>query len=212
MDAVSKHYAFDGYSFYHYNTAEQTYFNKDTRPKEFLELYEDMGGIYIDPVAYLSSLKAQIFQWDKSLANIELGETQTQQLGLAREFGIEDGISASVFSNGPYIGAVSWYSSSHRHVNEVYRGAAGELNTIVNAVVSKYESFIDEQRVPTLTPRERDVLHWVARGKTSDDIGDILAISTATVDTHLRTVLRKMQASNRSHAVAKAITYRIITL
>jgi DNA-binding CsgD family transcriptional regulator len=68
----------------------------------------------------------------------------------------------------------------------------------------------EEAEEVTLTDRERDVVVWAARGKTGVDTADILRISEDTVDTHMRSVMRKLNASNKTHAVAKAIYLGLI--
>jgi DNA-binding CsgD family transcriptional regulator len=62
----------------------------------------------------------------------------------------------------------------------------------------------------TLTDRERDMLAWAARGKTVADTADILKISEETVETHIRNAMRKLDATNKTHAVAKAIYLSLI--
>jgi DNA-binding CsgD family transcriptional regulator len=62
----------------------------------------------------------------------------------------------------------------------------------------------------SLTPREREVLTWVARGKSAAEIGKILHISKRTVDEHALTAVRKLGAANRTQAVAIALLHRII--
>jgi LuxR family transcriptional regulator, quorum-sensing system regulator BjaR1 len=61
-----------------------------------------------------------------------------------------------------------------------------------------------------LTDRERDVLAWAARGKTVADTAEILTISEETVETHMRNAMRKLDANNKTHAVAKAIYLSLI--
>ena len=56
-----------------------------------------------------------------------------------------------------------------------------------------------------LTPRELEVLTWVARGKSAWEIGAILKISKRTVDEHAATAVRKLGAVSRVHAVALAV-------
>jgi LuxR family quorum sensing-dependent transcriptional regulator len=58
---------------------------------------------------------------------------------------------------------------------------------------------------PVLTPREREVLTWVANGKSAWEIGIILNISKRTVDEHVQTAAKRLGAQNRSHAVAIAL-------
>jgi DNA-binding CsgD family transcriptional regulator len=55
-----------------------------------------------------------------------------------------------------------------------------------------------------LTPREHDVLHWLAAGKTDRDIGAILAISPRTVHKHLQRIYEKLGVETRTAAVARA--------
>lgn len=61
-----------------------------------------------------------------------------------------------------------------------------------------------------LTPREREVLGWVARGKSASGVADILKIAKRTVDEHVQTAIRKLGAANRTHAVAIALRDGII--
>ena len=61
-----------------------------------------------------------------------------------------------------------------------------------------------------LTARERQVLEWVARGKSAREIGEILDIAKRTVDAHVNSAVRKIGAVNRINAVALAIGERII--
>ena len=55
----------------------------------------------------------------------------------------------------------------------------------------------------SLTERESEVLHWVARGKTNPEIAMILEISSFTVKNHMQRVFRKLDVSNRAQAVSK---------
>jgi LuxR family quorum sensing-dependent transcriptional regulator len=64
--------------------------------------------------------------------------------------------------------------------------------------------FDDNKRANPLTPRERDCLKLAMLGKTSSEIGTILSLSEHTVSQHLTTATRKVDASNRTHAVAIA--------
>jgi DNA-binding CsgD family transcriptional regulator len=63
---------------------------------------------------------------------------------------------------------------------------------------------------PTLSTREREVLQWVAAGKSQQDIGDILSISPRTVEVHLRSAREKLGALTTAQAVGRAIGLRLI--
>jgi DNA-binding NarL/FixJ family response regulator len=56
-----------------------------------------------------------------------------------------------------------------------------------------------------LTPREAEVLFWVARGKTNDEIATILGIGLTTVKKHLESTYSKLGVENRTAAAAMAL-------
>lgn len=58
-----------------------------------------------------------------------------------------------------------------------------------------------------LTPREAEVLSWLAKGKTNRDIGDILGMSHRTVNKHLEHVFQKLGVETRAAAAALAIAH-----
>lgn len=61
-----------------------------------------------------------------------------------------------------------------------------------------------------LTEREKEVLAWVGRGKTSSEIAIILGLSERTVNFHCDQAVKRLDVTNRTQAVAKAITARLI--
>ena len=68
-----------------------------------------------------------------------------------------------------------------------------------------------EQADPTqleslgLTPREAEVLFWVAQGKTNPEIGIITAVKLTTVKKHLESVYQKLGVDNRTAAATMAL-------
>jgi DNA-binding NarL/FixJ family response regulator len=63
-----------------------------------------------------------------------------------------------------------------------------------------------------LTDREIEVLRQVASGNANKIIADNLAISEETVKTHMRKILSKLSANDRTHAVAIALKRGIIEI
>ena len=57
---------------------------------------------------------------------------------------------------------------------------------------------------PALTNREREVLQWSADGKSAQNISDILNLSKSAVDFHLKNSILKLNAPNKTAAVARA--------
>src|SRR5580692_183643 len=61
-----------------------------------------------------------------------------------------------------------------------------------------------------LNDREVEVLTWVARGKTSAEIGQIIGLTKRTIDFHIDNARGKLGAATRTEAVIKATTGRLI--
>ncbi|MGH3081579.1 MAG: helix-turn-helix transcriptional regulator [Gaiellaceae bacterium] len=78
----------------------------------------------------------------------------------------------------------------------------GDRRLVVERTV---DSLILEERVAEvpLTVREREVLSWVARGKTNAEIAELLWLAPSTVRKHLENVYAKLGVSTRTAAVAR---------
>lgn len=63
----------------------------------------------------------------------------------------------------------------------------------------------DQRRTSTLSSAELRVLALVAEGGSTEATAEALSLSPHTVRTHMRNVMRKLEASSRAHAVAIAI-------
>ncbi len=55
-----------------------------------------------------------------------------------------------------------------------------------------------------LTPRQAEVLHWIAKGKTIEEISKILDCSFHTVKTHISEIFQRLEVPNRAGAIAAA--------
>jgi LuxR family transcriptional regulator, maltose regulon positive regulatory protein len=61
-----------------------------------------------------------------------------------------------------------------------------------------------------LTPQERRVLHLLAEGASNQDIAKTLVISLATARKHVSNILSKLDAVNRTQAIARAREYALL--
>jgi LuxR family transcriptional regulator, quorum-sensing system regulator LasR len=70
---------------------------------------------------------------------------------------------------------------------------------------------VDDGNSIQLSPRQREVLLWTAQGKTTWETSIIINCTEATVNYHLRQVLRKLEATNKTHAVSRALHLGLIS-
>jgi DNA-binding NarL/FixJ family response regulator len=64
----------------------------------------------------------------------------------------------------------------------------------------------------TLTPREADVLRLIAGGNANKEVAARLSLTEETVKSHVRSILSKLDASDRTHAVTIGLKRGIIEL
>jgi two-component system, NarL family, response regulator DegU len=69
-----------------------------------------------------------------------------------------------------------------------------------------------EQYVSPLTPRETEILNYMAQGYFNKQIAQTLSISEQTIKNHITSILRKLDANARTEAVIKAISIGLINI
>jgi DNA-binding NarL/FixJ family response regulator len=69
---------------------------------------------------------------------------------------------------------------------------------------------VKDPELDQLTPREREVLRHIARGFTYKEVALRLHLSVKTVETHVSSVLRKLQLSNRHELQRWAADRRMV--
>ena len=84
------------------------------------------------------------------------------------------------------------------------------LTTIINARLAGVARSELWPKLVQLNDREVETLTWVARGKTSAEIAEILGLTKRTVDFHIDNARTKLGAATRTQAVIKAATGRLI--
>lgn len=83
-------------------------------------------------------------------------------------------------------------------------GVPGEVMLLLRQVAPSVDAAQKRLSGAALTPRETEVLSWLAKGKTNRDIGDILGMSPRTVNKHLEHIFEKLGVETRTAAAAIA--------
>jgi DNA-binding NarL/FixJ family response regulator len=122
-------------------------------------------------------------------------------------------------------GYVSRDISSDELINIIRRAARGEypLNDsflsqpkVAAQVLEQFQDFSWGKGVETfvspLTPRETQILNYMAKGYLNKQIAGMLDISEQTIKNHVTSILRKLDANARTQAVITAVRRGIISL
>ena len=70
--------------------------------------------------------------------------------------------------------------------------------------LSEKQDGLDQEEDFQLTPREKEVLSYLAKGESNKEIASALGLQVVTVKLHVRGICRKLDANNRTQAALKA--------
>ena len=81
---------------------------------------------------------------------------------------------------------------------------------VLDAFAGEETAPVTDEDLDSLTPREREVLRLIARGYTYREAAQELVLSARTIETHVSSVLRKLQMSNRRELARWASARRLV--
>ena len=81
---------------------------------------------------------------------------------------------------------------------------------LMKEISESKSSVVPQEELPTLTPRELDVVREIAKGKSNEDVGQELSLSVNTVKYYVHSILEKLELKNRREAVAYAKRHGLI--
>lgn len=170
-------------------------------PSGWNERYEQANHFDVDPVAAFCELTSRPFAWSDVPPQLMNGDRGMRVVHEAADFGLSQALCIPLHtplaSGGMSIAGKGFVEDPG-------------LRSLASLLAFRICSALDREG-PTksggayLSTRERDVLSWIAMGKTVDEIGTILAISAHTVGEHLKKIRAKLVASNNAHAIVKAL-------
>uniref|UniRef100_B0T7R0 Transcriptional regulator, LuxR family n=1 Tax=Caulobacter sp. (strain K31) TaxID=366602 RepID=B0T7R0_CAUSK len=100
-------------------------------------------------------------------------------------------------------------------LDRVRRLAREEAAALAFAAAELHQSILASVRpaaTAALTAREIECLRFAAVGRTVADTGQALGITSRTVEFHLKNVAEKLDATNKVHAVAIAVSQGLVSL
>jgi DNA-binding NarL/FixJ family response regulator len=95
-------------------------------------------------------------------------------------------------------------------VDAVAKGTPHVADGLLGALSGTVRPVSGSASDPMLSPREREVLVLLAEGRSNREIASTMAVTVATVKTHLVHVYAKLGAGNRNEALGRALSLGLL--
>ena len=178
-------------------------------PREWFEVYTRENFVAIDPIPRYGASTVQPFEWSEARYDKDSDPAAHLVMTRATEFRLMDGYCIPIhYDEGS--AAIS-LATEYLNLDPVAKSALQLIGVYAHNRIRSLAR-PERQMRGVLTAREREVLRWVAGGKTSWEVSVILKISERTVKFHLVEASRKLNAVNRTSAVTKALARGLIKL
>ncbi|EEW26010.1 helix-turn-helix transcriptional regulator [Rhodobacter ferrooxidans] len=157
----------------------------------------------------LHNVGACTWRWvHEALAAGDLTADQAETVRSNIAMGVVAGITISFPSAAPRskggLGLIGDTCLSHDDVDDIWANHGQPLLAVANMMHLKISQLPMATRRRNLTDRQRQALEWVADGKTTQDISQLMRISVAMVEKHLRLAREALEVDTTAQAVAKA--------
>lgn len=148
------------------------------------------------------------FDWATVRARGDLTVMEKKAWQYLADFDLVQGFTIPIHAPG-HFGFVTVVGESHDRVWA--RRADANVAPLLflshvfhEAARERFPESLEASEDSRLSSRERECLCWVAAGKTNDEVATILGLSHDTVKVYLKRTMRKLGATSRAQAVARA--------
>ncbi|MGI9296821.1 MAG: autoinducer binding domain-containing protein [Gammaproteobacteria bacterium] len=185
-------------------------------PPEWFTRYQTSGYLEIDPIVSYAVKYLAPRTWTDAwriASNPEQFQNEEILFREAAEYGLASGIIVPTRSDhGPGITSFAT-QKQNPHTDKQLIAAIPHSTVLATYAHEAMRRVFATTEIPLadLTQREKETLTWAAEGKTAPEIGLILNVSDRTASFHLNNATRKLRASNRIQACARAVALGVIT-
>ena len=181
---------------------------------DWCRLYEAEGFVDIDPrVAHCLTQTCPLV-WSGAL----FATASQQRLhDAAKRYGLDCGVVLPIHGPKGEAGMLCLCASEttpdalNRHL-ECHLPTLSLLRDVAFDTAPPFFADYADAFIPRLTPRECECLKWIAHGKSTWDIAQIVGCSEATVNFHMTNIRSKFGVSSRSAAAIKAVRMGLIDI
>lgn len=192
---------------------EQAYL-RSNYPAVWRSFYDTEKLVHVDPTVAHCVAHSTSLVWSPSLFRSGPQQIMYEE---ASGHGLRSGVTLPMHGPRGELGILCWVNDARpsrafdRHVSAVLpelsllRDVAFQSGIDFAQMTANPAGELVKETRPDLSERELECLKWVMVGKTSWEIGQILGISLSTVNFHVMSFKRKLEANSRNQAVIKAI-------
>lgn len=185
----------------------------NTRPQEYIDNYKEKKYLIHDRLITEMRQTLHPYSWKDVQERRKLSKLEQKIIDEGRDFSMHDGLIIPIVTMSGSVSVIS-PCGDDPDLSQRARSALEIIGIYSQQALKR--ALIREQRDDAahtpLTPREREIMQWVAVGKSDDEIGEILNIGATTVTSHVENAKKKLDAFRRTYAVVQAIRFGEISL
>jgi LuxR family quorum-sensing system transcriptional regulator CciR len=215
LEAAAKELGFDYFALVHhvniYATKGDVVFLFNY-PSTWADLIDRKGYFTDDPVHVACEKSAAPFTWAEVPRLIALTPRQQEMLDAAKLAGIGSGFTVPIHVPGEYTGSCTFSTRLGREIPEDVLPAAHYIGSFAfeagRRLVQRVQTSRGERNLPPqpkLTRRQLDCVVLAGRGKSDNDVAQILGISGQTVHQHMEDAKRKYEVATRMQLIVRAL-------
>ncbi len=179
--------------------------------RRWLGLYQSAEFRRSDPIPERTLRYGALLTWNSAMA---IGPNTSQNrlyFSAMREHGLIHGFGVPLY--GPYNRHSCASFDFGKPLTEVSLESLAIVRVVAQAAHQRISVLLENAgNRPRLSQREKDVLEWMAHGKSTASIAIILGLSPETVKTYVKRIYGKLDKSDRVGATIEAIKLDLIRL
>lgn len=183
-------------------------------PDEWFRMYFDEEMQKHDPVVKYCFENTTPIRWDKLISMEQyFDEVGVEIMRRAEAFGLVNGLSIPLKAPSGEVAIYSLATNNPERIEERLLEVlpyAQLFGTRIFDIQSRLNQTMSEAKAYRLTAREVECLFWACEGKTTWEISKIVNVTERTIIFHLASATKKLGATSRQHAVAKALICGLI--
>ncbi|SLN18031.1 Transcriptional activator protein LuxR [Pseudoruegeria aquimaris] len=179
--------------------------------QEYLEEFVHNGMYFHAPMVRWAMENNGACSWswmEKTAMQGGLTDQEMRVIGFNQKMGVTAGYTISFRSDSSRSkGAIALTAGpgvTQAEVDALWEEKGQEISVLNNVAHLKLITLPHTGNRPALTKRQREVLEWVGEGKTMQDIAQIMGLTPATVEKHLRLAREALNVETTAQAVLKA--------